>query len=92
MTAETKLAKSLLLYGTIETKLRQMLTEVLSKYIAQFNDVMTRANIVNDVRNMIKELEEELGIPLELTEEKGVTKMIYHINFLDKKLSFTVQL
>lgn len=92
MADDVKLAKYLLENGSIENKIKSVINESLSKYLFEMNSTITRGKMINDVEVHLTELENEIGIDFDITSEERIGELIYHVNYLDKKISFTAKL
>lgn len=92
MADDVKLAKYVLQHGSLDEKIKSVINDSLSKYLFESNNTITRGKMVRDVEVHLTELEEEIGIEFNVTSEERVNELVYHIHYLDKKISFTAQL
>jgi hypothetical protein len=89
MVNDIKLAKYLLENGSLDKKIKSVISDTLSKHLLELNTVTNRRNMIYDVEYHLMELGDELGIQFNVTSEEELNKLVYHIHYLDKKITFT---
>lgn len=91
MANDIKLAKYLLENGSLDEKIKSVVSDTLSKHLLELNTVTNRRNMIYDVEYHLMELGNELGIQFNVTSEEELNELVYHVYYLDKNLIFTVQ-
>ncbi|MFW6282413.1 MAG: hypothetical protein ACOC1O_06495 [bacterium] len=93
MVDDVKLAKHMLEHGSIEESIKSIINDVLSKHIGESNDAVTRQHMINEIDTALLNFEDETGLEFKFSKEENLIKGItYHVHFLGKVVSFTMEL
>lgn len=92
MTENVKLAKFILEHGSLEDKIKNVVTNSLSEYLFEPNNIINRKKMINDIEVHLTELENEIGIELNITSEERTDEIIYYIYYLDKMMSLNLKI